>query len=39
MTFNESIDKFFRMTLWIWLPFYAFGILFREARERFHEKK
>ncbi|MDQ5976993.1 MAG: hypothetical protein QG664_907 [Patescibacteria group bacterium] len=34
MNLNADLDKFLKRTLWIWLPFYAFALLLKEARER-----
>lgn len=35
MNLNSELDKFLKRTLWLWLPFYAFMLLAREAREKF----
>ena len=34
MNLNDSLDKFLRKTLWLWLPFYAFFDLIKEMGER-----
>ncbi len=37
-TFNDILDEFLRMTLWIWLPFYVLPILFKQVQERFRQR-
>lgn len=34
MNINSFIDDFLKMTLWLWLPFYAFFHLIEEFGER-----
>ncbi len=34
MDLNKFFDNFLKKTLWIWLPFYAFFRLIREAGEK-----
>lgn len=34
MTLNDFLNKFLRITLWIWLPFYVLPDLWRDAREK-----
>jgi len=31
---NQFLDNFLKGTLWIWLPFYAFFALLKEAGEK-----
>lgn len=36
---EEFIDKFLKITLWIWLPFYALVALTRQTIEKFAGNK
>lgn len=36
---NDSLNKFLRKTLWLWLPFYALLTLSREFSEWLSGKK
>lgn len=31
---SQFLDKFLKKTLWLWLPFFAFGVLVKELRDR-----
>ncbi len=32
---GQFLEKFLKKTLWLWLPFFAFGILVKELSARF----
>jgi len=34
MNINDSVDKFLKKTLWLWLPFYALFDLIQDLGER-----
>lgn len=38
-TFNDILDEFLLMTLWIWLPFYVLPMLVREVSEQLRKKQ
>lgn len=34
MDINGSADNFMKKTLWLWLPFYALLVLYRDFRKK-----
>jgi len=39
MTFNDFLDRFLRVTLWIWLPFHVLPGLLHDAKEKFERSR
>ncbi len=31
---NQFLEKFLKKTLWLWLPFFAFGVLVKQFLDR-----
>ncbi len=36
---GQFLEKILKKTLWLWLPFFAFGVLVKELSNYFKKKK